>query len=105
MENINQANFEEKTSEGYVVVDMYADWCGPCRAMSPVLEEFNSKNPYRVQVFKVDVEQEHEIAERFNVSSIPCMIVMKDGVELDRIVGALPLKFFDEAVRKIITQK
>lgn len=103
MESLTVNNFTETIKNGYSLVDMYADWCGPCRAMAPVLGDFASNNPYDVKVFKVDVDVEQGLASQFNITSIPCMIVFKDGVEIGRIIGAMPLPVLSEEVRKIIT--
>jgi len=90
---LNEANFEAKTKTGVVVVDFYADWCGPCRMLSPVLEELTE-----VTVGKVDIETEQNLAVEYNVSSIPLLVFMKDGKEESRMVG-LQTK---EKIQKVI---
>jgi len=79
---LNEANFESETAEGVVVVDFYADWCGPCRALAPILESLTD-----VKVGKVDVDADQELAKEYKVSSIPLLVFMKDGVEQSRTVG------------------
>ena len=74
MLELNESNFEEATSQGLVVVDFYADWCAPCRALSPILEQITG-----IQVAKVDVVANQSLAAKFGVDSIPRLIFMKDG--------------------------
>lgn len=73
-----------------VVVDMWAEWCGPCRMIAPVLEELAAEMAGRVRVAKLNVDENPETAARFGVRSIPTLLVMKDGREIDRIVGVQP---------------
>lgn len=73
------------------LLDFYADWCGPCQMMKPVVEEFKAAHP-EVKVTAINIDDEEEKAEEFEVSTIPCFVVMKDGKEVAREVGALPLK-------------
>jgi thioredoxin 2 len=73
-----------------VVVDFWAAWCGPCRMISPVLEELARTRAGHLKVVKVDVDSNPELARRFGALSIPLLVVMRDGHEVDRIVGALP---------------
>ncbi|MGZ4232952.1 MAG: thioredoxin [Solirubrobacteraceae bacterium] len=73
-----------------VVVDFWAGWCGPCRMISPVLEDLAGRHPGRLKVVKVDVDANTGLAARFGARSIPLLVVLRDGREVDRIVGALP---------------
>lgn len=76
------ANFDSLVSEGVVLVDFYAPWCGPCRALAPVLEQLSG-----AKIVKVDVDQAPSLATRFNVSSIPKLVLMKDGQVFTEMVG------------------
>jgi thioredoxin 2 len=85
------ATFEvESRTTATALVDLWAPWCGPCRFVSPILEELARDHPGRLKVIKVNVDENPALSRRFNAMSIPTMVVMKDGSEVDRIVGALP---------------
>ena len=71
------------------LIDFYADWCGPCRALAPVLEEISNMNN-NYSIGKVNVDDERELATKFNVRSIPTLIFFKEGKEIDRVVGYIP---------------
>ena len=87
---VNQSNFEEiKNSEKVVLLDFYADWCGPCRMVGPVIEEI-AKEREDIVVGKVNVDEENELAGRFGVFSIPTLVVMKDGKVVAQEAGAKP---------------
>ena len=88
--HINKENFEEvKNSEKTVLIDFYADWCGPCRMVAPIVSEIAEENPQYL-ICKVNVDDEPELAQAFGVMSIPTLVVMKDGKEVNKMVGARP---------------
>ena len=85
------ASFEaEATASVPVVVDLWAPWCGPCRMIAPVLEDLAARHAGRLKVVKVNVDDEPELAARFDARSIPLLVVLRDGRPVERIVGALP---------------
>lgn len=88
--SVNKMNFEEiKNSEKTVLLDFYADWCGPCRMVSPLVDEIAVENPQYL-VGKINVDNEPELAQAFAVSSIPMLVVMKNGKIAAQAVGARP---------------
>jgi len=87
---INKENFDEIINSNVpVLIDFYADWCGPCRMVGPIIEEIAEERD-DVIVGKINVDNDPELAERFNVFSIPTIVVLKDGEEVDRLMGARP---------------
>ena len=86
---LSSENFKEEVlnSEEPVLVDFYADWCGPCNAMSPVIEELAKEFEGKAKVGKINVDENSDIAVEYNVMSIPTLIVFKNGKEEKRLVG------------------
>ena len=82
---INNEEFNKlvRESKDYVLVDFYADWCGPCKMLSPIMDEISKEH----KVYKVNVDDEQELAMEFGVMSIPCVIAFKDGKEANRSIG------------------
>lgn len=76
------------TAERPVLVDFWAEWCGPCKMVAPILEEIATEQAGKVRVAKVNVDENPGLATKFNVMSIPTMIVFKDGQEAQRLIGA-----------------
>ena len=88
---VNQDNFNEEVlkNEKKVLVDFYADWCGPCKMIRPIIEEIAEKND-DIKIASVNIEKEEGLAEKYDVSSIPCLVVFKKGKETKRNVGLIP---------------
>ena len=88
--HVNKNNFDSvKISDKPVLLDFYADWCGPCRMVAPIVEEIAAENPQYL-VGKINVDQEPELAQAFRVLSIPTIAVMKDGKVIRQSAGVRP---------------
>jgi thioredoxin 1 len=100
VKNLTSKNFDEFISEGKSVVDFHADWCGPCKIVSPIVEELSRKMK-NVKFGKIDVDNETELAQRFQVMSIPTLIFFKDKDQVDRHTGALSLEEFEDKIEAV----
>jgi thioredoxin 1 len=99
--HLTDANFEETIKKNpLILVDFWAGWCGPCRALAPTIEELAKELAGKVLVAKLDVDENPQTAEKFQVFSIPTVLVIKDSCEVDRIVGLCPKKQYDSALQK-----
>ena len=88
--HINQNNFDlAKNSDKPVLLDFYADWCGPCRMVAPIVEEIARENP-QFLVAKINVDEDPALAMQFGIVSIPTLIVMKNGEVVQQVAGARP---------------
>lgn len=81
------------------LLDFYADWCGPCQMLKPILEEFEKAHS-EIKVKRVNIDEEEDLASQYGISSIPCLVVLKDGKEVAREVGVMPLKKLEKLVAK-----
>ena len=90
--NVNGGNFEEEVlrSEVPVLVDFWAEWCGPCMMIAPTLAEIAAENACKLKVGKVNVDEQMELAMQFGVTSIPMLVVMEGGKIVNKAVGAMP---------------
>jgi thioredoxin 2 len=93
---------DETTASVPVVVDYWAAWCGPCRMISPVLENLAKRHAGHLKVVKVDVDANPALAARAGAQSIPLLVVMRDGEEVDRIVGALPPAALEQRLAPVL---
>ncbi len=96
VKEINRDSFKKEVldSSEVVLVDFYANWCGPCKMLSPIMESISNS----VKVCKVNVDDEDELASEYGISSIPCVIAFKDGKEINRSIG---LKQKDEILKMV----
>ena len=86
--SINIANYNSSSKP--VIVSFWATWCGPCKMLTPVFESLSKELSHEVSFAKVDIDRSLEVAQRYDIVSVPTVVLFKDGVEVDRIVGFLP---------------
>lgn len=85
---MNILEFIEEVKEGTTIVDLWAEWCGPCKMVGPVLEEL--ANETGAKLIKINIDEDQELAESFNITSIPVIMLYKDGEKVKHIIGAKP---------------
>lgn len=99
---LSEKEFESFTKQGIVLIDFFAEWCMPCVMMTPVIEEISENFKGKLKVGKVNIEDSPEIAEKFGVSSIPNLIMFKDGKIIEQIIGAMPQEEIENVIRGYI---
>lgn len=93
-----EANFKNSVASGVSLVDFWAEWCGPCKMIAPSIEELAKEYEGRANVGKVNVDEAGGLAQEYGVSSIPTLIVLKDGAEVKRFVGVTPIAELRKAI-------
>lgn len=100
IKKITSSQFEEAINQGVCLIDFFAEWCGPCRMLVPVLEEVAERRKSELTVAKLDIDEAQEIASQYRVTSIPTMILFKNGQEIGRLIGLKDadalIEFIDE---------
>ena len=104
VQNLSDTTFDEaiEESETPTLVDFWAEWCGPCKMVAPILEEIANEKGDVIRIAKLNVDEAPEIARRFEVMSIPTMILFKNGEEAKRIIGAKPKQALIEDINDFL---
>lgn len=100
---ITDANFEELLNSGKpMVVDFWAEWCGPCRMVAPIIDELATEYEGKVTIGKMDVDNNDEVVGQFGIRNIPTVLFFKDGQMVDKVVGAVPKATFQERIDALL---
>lgn len=103
--HVTDSDFDQHIKDNPVaLIDFWASWCGPCRALAPTIEQLAREYTGKVFVGKLDVDENPGKAESFNVFSIPTMVILKDGCEVDRLVGCVPKEEIETILKKHIAK-
>jgi len=98
---VTDSNFNEMVNKrSLALIDCWAPWCGPCLALAPIIEELTNEYAGKILVGKLNVDDNPKTAECFQIFTIPTMLIMKDGNEVDRIVGLVPKKYIEAVLRR-----
>lgn len=102
--SLTAAAFSEKieNGNGVALIDFWAAWCGPCRMLAPVIDEVAADFEGRAEIYKVNVDEEGELAAKFGIMSIPTLIIFKNGEVFDKIVGVVPKDAIAEKIENAI---
>lgn len=96
--HLTSETFDEEVGSGRALVDFWAPWCGPCQVVGPIIDELAESYAGRVKVAKVDIDNEKELARRFKVMSIPTVVVLDNGEEVNRFVGVKDKEEYEAAL-------
>ena len=96
--HLTEGAFDQAVAQGVTLVDFWADWCGPCKMLAPTIDQLAKTYEDKAIVAKIDVDSQPNLARRFGIMSIPTVIILKDGVEVDRKVGLMPMDAYTSAL-------
>ena len=99
---LSNGEFENFVKEGIVLIDFFAEWCMPCLMMAPVIDELSEKFNGKIKFGKVNIDDNQELAQKFDVSSIPNFVVFKDGKKVEQFVGGMSADEFEEKLKMFL---
>jgi len=102
VKELTNSEFDEFTKEGLVLIDFFAEWCSPCMMMIPIVDTLAEKFEGKIKFGKVDVSDNQEIAQKFNVSSIPNFTLLKDGQVIETFIGGMSEEDFEEKLNSFL---
>jgi len=102
VEEISKNGFNEKIKSGVVIVEFFAEWCMPCLMMAPVIEEMSDKFKGKLNFLKVNIDDNQGLSQKYNVMSVPTLIIFKKGKEVERLTGALPSEQLEEKLNSLL---
>jgi thioredoxin 1 len=105
VQSLTASTFDENVKSGIVLVDFWATWCKPCKMQSPIMEEVNTEMIGKASVYKIDIDQNPSIADRYNVQSIPTIIIFKDGKAVSQFIGVTQKSDIISAIEKFTASK
>lgn len=101
IKKITEEEFSATIAKGIVLVDFYADWCGPCRMLAPVLEHVGKEVEGKAIIVKIDIDQASQVTDSYKVTSIPTLILFKEGKEVNRIVGLRDADYIADFIKAV----
>lgn len=102
LKHVTDDTLAQETDQGVVLIDFYADWCGPCRMIAPVLEDLATEFAGRASIVKINVDHAQGSASKFGITSIPTLVVLKNGKEVQRVVGVRDAEFLRGMIEQYI---
>ena len=99
---ISKKEFDQEIKSGFVLVDFFAEWCMPCVMMSPILDDLSQKFKGKVKFIKINIDDAQELAQKFNIASIPNFILFKDGKQTAQFIGAVSEEEFEKRLGKFV---
>ncbi|MBS4958862.1 MAG: thioredoxin [Clostridium sp.] len=100
MKVVNSNEFKSEIEKDIVLVDFFAEWCGPCKILSSVLDELQGEFEDKVNIIKVNVDNSMDIVQQYNISNIPSLVILKKGKEVQRLIGFSPKQVIKENIDK-----
>ena len=100
--HLTDENFQENIANGVTLVDFYATWCGPCRMIAPIVEQLSGMVQGKARIAKLDIDQAQQATNTLQITSVPTVILFKDGKEVKRVVGVKDLDFFLNLIQSFL---